>query len=81
MNSIRFRLSILVIEVVALGLAALPAQSRPTITLIVDATQAPEKMLHTRIVMPVKPGPSRFITPNGFPARTAHRGLSAAWPD
>ena len=67
MNSIRFRLSILVFEVVALGVAALPAQSRPTITLTVDATQAPEKMLHTRMVMPVKPGPLTLYYPKWIP--------------
>jgi predicted metalloprotease with PDZ domain len=67
MNSIRFRLSILVFEVVALGVAALPAQTRPTITLIVDATQVPEKMLHTRMVMPVKPGPLTLYYPKWIP--------------
>jgi predicted metalloprotease with PDZ domain len=67
MNSVRFRLLILLIEVAALGVAAWPAQSPPTITLIVDATQAPEKMLHTRMVMPAKPGPLTLYYPKWIP--------------
>jgi predicted metalloprotease with PDZ domain len=67
MNSVRFRFSILLLEVAALGVAALPAQSRPAITLIVDATQAPEKMLHTRMVMQVKPGLLTLYYPKWIP--------------
>jgi len=67
MNSVRIRISILLIEVAALGVVALPAQSRPAITLIVDATQAPEKMLHTRMVMPAKPGPLTLYYPKWIP--------------
>jgi predicted metalloprotease with PDZ domain len=67
MNSVRFRLSILLFEVVALGVAVLPAQSRPAITLLLDATQAPEKIVHTRMVMPVKPGPLTLYYPKWIP--------------
>ena len=67
MNSVRFRLMILLVEVVVLGVAALPAQARPAITLMVDATQAPEKMLHTRMVMPVKAGSLTLYFPKWIP--------------
>ncbi|HXW13982.1 MAG TPA: M61 family peptidase [Terriglobia bacterium] len=67
MNLLRYRLSILVLEIVALGLAALPAQARPTITLTVDATQAPEKMIYTHMSIPVKPGPLTLYYPKWVP--------------
>jgi predicted metalloprotease with PDZ domain len=67
MNSVRFRLSILLFEVVALGVAATPAQSRPAISLVLDATQAPEKILRTHMVMPVKPGPLTLNYPKWIP--------------
>jgi predicted metalloprotease with PDZ domain len=67
MKPIRFPLSILLFEVVAISVATLSAQSQPTITLTVDATQAPEKILHTRMVMPVKPGPLTLYYPKWIP--------------
>jgi len=67
MSSISFRLSMIVFAIVALGAVALSAQSRPTITLTVDATQAPEKVLHTRMVLPVKPGPLTLYYPKWIP--------------
>jgi predicted metalloprotease with PDZ domain len=67
MNTVRWRLSVLLIEVVALGVAALPAQSRPAITLTLDATQAAQKILHTRMVMGVKPGPLTLYYPKWIP--------------
>jgi len=67
MSSISFRLSMIVFAIVAWGVAVLPAQSRPTITLTVDATQAPAKVLHTRMVMPVKPGPLTLYYPKWIP--------------
>jgi predicted metalloprotease with PDZ domain len=67
MNSVRFRLSILLFEMVALGVTAWPAQSRPAIALMLDATQAPEKILHTRMVMPVKSGPLTLYYPKWIP--------------
>jgi predicted metalloprotease with PDZ domain len=57
----------IVFAIVALGAVALSAQSRPTITLTVDATQAPEKVLHTRMVLPVKPGPLTLYYPKWIP--------------
>ncbi len=67
MNSLRARLPILLLELVVLGAAALLAQSSPTINLTVDATHAPEKILHTRMVMPVKPGPFTVLYPKWIP--------------
>ena len=67
MNSLRARLPILLLELVVLGVAALLAQSSPTINLTVDATHAPEKILHTRMVMPVKPGPFTVLYPKWIP--------------
>jgi len=67
MNSVRLRFSILLFEITVLGVAALPAQSGPAIALTLDATQAPEKILHTRMVMPVKPGPLTLYYPKWIP--------------
>ena len=69
MNSVRLRLSILLFEVVALGVAVLPGQSGPAIVLTLDATQASEKILHTRMVMPVKPGPLTLYYPKWIPGQ------------
>jgi predicted metalloprotease with PDZ domain len=67
MNSLRIRLSILLVGLLVLGVASSPAQSPLTITLTVDATQAPEKLLHTRMAMPVKPGPLTLYYPKWIP--------------
>jgi predicted metalloprotease with PDZ domain len=67
MKSIRARLPILLLELVVLGVASLLAQSSVTISLSVDATQAPEKILRTRMVMPVKPGPLTLYYPKWIP--------------
>jgi predicted metalloprotease with PDZ domain len=67
MNLSRVRLPILLIELIVLGVASLPAQSRVTITLTVDATQAPEKLLRTHMTMPVKPGPLTLYYPKWVP--------------
>ena len=74
MNSVRLRLSILLTEVIILGVAALPAQSRPTVTLVVDATQAPQKILRTHLVMPVKPGPLTLYYPKWIPGEHSPTG-------
>jgi predicted metalloprotease with PDZ domain len=74
MKSVRWRFSILLFEVVALGVAVLPGQSRPVITLTLDATQAPEKILHTRMVMPVQPGPLTLYYPKWIPGEHAAAG-------
>jgi predicted metalloprotease with PDZ domain len=67
MNPSRFRLPILLVELIVLGVASSPAQSRLTIALTVDATRAPEKLLQTRMTMPVKPGPLTLYYPKWIP--------------
>ncbi|MGH9429980.1 MAG: M61 family metallopeptidase [Terriglobia bacterium] len=67
MKSSRLRLPILFLELMVLGVAVLPAQSGPAITLTVDATQAPEHILHSRMVLPVKPGPLTLCYPKWIP--------------
>jgi len=67
MNSIRARLLLLTLALVILGGPSALAQSSPTIDLTVDATQAPEKLLRTHMVMPVKPGPLTLYYPKWIP--------------
>lgn len=68
MNPFRNRPSIyFTIEILLFGLASAVAQSTPTILLTVDATRAPEKLLHTRMLIPVKPGPLTLYYPKWIP--------------
>ena len=63
----RVRLALILIALIEVGSPSLPAQSPPPITLMVDATEAPGKILRTREVMPVKPGPLTFYYPKWIP--------------
>ncbi len=74
MNSNRVRIPMLLLQLVVLGVASLLAQSSVTISLTVDATQAPEKILHTHMVMPVKPGPLTVYYPKWIPGAHAPIG-------
>jgi len=67
MNRFRSRLAGLFVVLVALNVAVAAAQSGATITLKVDATRAPEKLLRTEMVMPVKPGPLTLYYPKWIP--------------
>ena len=67
MNSHRAHISMLLFQFVFLGVTSLLAQSSVTINLTVDATQAPQKILHTRMVMPVQPGPFTVYYPKWIP--------------
>jgi predicted metalloprotease with PDZ domain len=60
------KFSFILVLAIFMGLAAsaLPAQS---ISLTVDATQAPIKLVHSHIVMPVKPGPLTLYYPKWIP--------------
>jgi predicted metalloprotease with PDZ domain len=49
------------------GVASALAQSTVSIKLTVDATQAPEKVVRTHMVMPVKPGPLTLYYPKWIP--------------
>ncbi len=66
MNSLRLRLSLFFAELLICG-AAVFARPGPVITLTVDATQAPEKILHSRLAIPVKPGPLTLYYPKWIP--------------
>ncbi len=50
-----------------LGVACLKGQTPPTISLTVDATQAPEKVLRTHMELAVNPGPLTFYYPKWIP--------------
>ena len=67
MKSARARLSIVLFQLALLGVPSLLAQSSVTIKLTVDATHAPQKFLHTHMVMPVKPGPLTVYYPKWIP--------------
>src|SRR5580698_7364642 len=67
MNSIRARVHIVLLQLALLGLPSLFAQSSVTIKLTVDATHAPQKFLHTHMVMPVKSGPLTVYYPKWIP--------------
>jgi predicted metalloprotease with PDZ domain len=51
----------------ALFLAALPAFAQAPIPLHVDASDAPRRVFHVRIDMPVKPGPMTLLYPQWIP--------------
>ncbi|MGH9396500.1 MAG: M61 family metallopeptidase [Terriglobia bacterium] len=50
------------------------AQTGPTIQLTVDATQAPMRIVHTRMVMPVTPGALTLYYPKWIPGEHAPDG-------
>ncbi len=50
------------------------AQAGPAIQLTVDATQAPMHIIHTRMVMPVTPGPLTLYYPKWIPGEHAPDG-------
>ncbi|MGH9358372.1 MAG: M61 family peptidase, partial [Terriglobia bacterium] len=56
------------------GAPALVAQTRPAIQLTVDATQAPMKIIHTTMVMPVHSGPLTLYYPKWIPGEHAPDG-------
>ena len=56
------------------GSASLKAQSGPPILLTVDATQAPQKIIHTYMVVPVSPGPLTLCYPEWIPGEHAPDG-------
>jgi predicted metalloprotease with PDZ domain len=50
-----------------LALAALPALAQTPIRITADLTEAPRKLYHAEIDLPVKAGPATFITPEWIP--------------
>src|SRR5579863_4273544 len=63
---------------VALAAPALLAQSSQVISLTVDATQAPIKLVHSHIVMPAKPGPLTLYYPKWIPGEHGPNGPIAS---
>lgn len=59
---------------IAPGARCLRAQTGAVIQLTVDATQAPMKIIHTHMVMPVKPGPLTLYYPKWIPGEHAPDG-------
>ncbi|MGD0545887.1 MAG: M61 family peptidase [Candidatus Acidiferrales bacterium] len=59
---------------IALAIPALAAQSSQTISLTVDATQAPIKLVHSHIIMPVKSGPLTLYYPKWIPGEHGPNG-------
>src|SRR3954463_9300707 len=56
---------------------ALPARAQdttPPIKLSVDATEAPRKLLHARLVIPAKPGPLTLYYPKWVPGEHSPSG-------
>ena len=65
---------ILIVALAVLGTTSALAQSSITIKLTIDATQAQEKILHTHMVMPVKPGPLTVYYPKWIPGNHGPTG-------
>jgi len=74
----KVRLTFLLMAVVSLLLVAqgagkrdagamAPAPAAPTISIAVDASEAPRKIFHSRLVIPVKPGPLTLYYPKWIP--------------
>ena len=71
MNPIRARLAFL-LALLAAPLAT--AQTGKTISLTVDATESPRKMLHAHLVIPVQPGPLTLYYPKWIPGEHGPAG-------
>jgi predicted metalloprotease with PDZ domain len=63
---------------IALAAPTLLAQSSQVISLTVDATQAPIKLVHSHIVMPVKTGPLTLYYPKWIPGEHGPNGPIAS---
>jgi predicted metalloprotease with PDZ domain len=63
---------------IALAAPTLLAQSTQVISLTVDATQAPIKLVHSHIVMAVKPGPLTLYYPKWIPGEHGPNGPVAS---
>ena len=90
MNALRACLSFLLLQLFVCSAASLRAQDSVTINLTVDATHVAEKILHSRMVIPVKPGPLTLYYPKWIPGEhqpagpvTSIAGLKflSEWPD
>ncbi len=73
---LRFILALMIF--IALAAPTLLAQSSQVISLTVDATQAPIKLVHSHIVMPTKPGPLTLYYPKWIPGEHGPNGPIAS---
>ena len=67
MKPTRARVPILLLGLILLAVTGLLAQPSVTVELNVDASRAPEQILHTRMIMPVTPGPLTLYYPKWIP--------------
>lgn len=67
MNRMRFSFSVVLAAVCAVLAPTALAQAGSKISLTVDATQVPEKIVRTHMVIPVKPGPLALYYPKWIP--------------
>ena len=74
----RFRITLIVALVFAVAAHAAPAQSSQTISLTVDATKTPQKLLHAHLVLPVQPGPLTLYYPKWIPGEHSPSGPIAS---
>ena len=74
MNRMFLRISLFFAVLFLLLAPASFAQAGATISLTVDATEAPLKIIRTQEVVPVKPGPVTFYYPKWIPGEHAPSG-------
>lgn len=74
MTSFRSYLYPILAAIMLASMPPLAAQTGPAIRLTVDATQAPMKIIHTVMVMPVHPGPLTLYYPKWIPGEHAPDG-------
>ncbi|HXN74310.1 MAG TPA: hypothetical protein VN861_17315 [Candidatus Acidoferrales bacterium] len=72
------RLVLGLVVLIALVVPGVLAQSGQTISLTVDASQAPLKIIRSHIVMPVKPGPLTLYYPKWIPGNHSPDGPIAS---
>src|SRR3984893_15428944 len=77
----RLRFSLLTVAAIFLVHSQIPPATAPVgsppaaaITLSVDATEAPRKLFHARMTMPVSPGPLTLVYPKWIPGEHGPTG-------
>jgi predicted metalloprotease with PDZ domain len=68
------RISVIITGLIMLCICALDGKAVTTIQLTVDATQAPMRIIHTHMTMPVQPGPLTLYYPKWIPGEHAPDG-------
>jgi predicted metalloprotease with PDZ domain len=72
--NVKVCIKFLIVLTLLVGGARLEAQSAPPIRLAVDATQAPQKILHARMQIPVQAGPLTLAYPKWLPGEHMPNG-------